>query len=138
MSKLSYCYLGRFQIFQDFKKNIDANIETIESIQIIKYNAIPRSVDKENQLDKCVICLGEFIADEECFQLHCTHYFHAECIKHWLLVNKSCPSCTYNVESDKNEENTSENPLPHDPFQNGLDYWPIIRIIPDNENNSCK
>ena len=54
MSKLSYCYLGRFQIFQDFKKNIDANIETIESIQIIKYNAIPRSVDKENQLEAVV------------------------------------------------------------------------------------
>lgn len=44
---------------------------------------------------RCLICLSDFEADQECRQLNnCRHMFHRECIDQWLTTGRnSCPLC---------------------------------------------
>ncbi|XP_055821721.1 probable E3 ubiquitin-protein ligase RHA4A [Solanum dulcamara] len=47
---------------------------------------------------QCCVCLGDFEIKEELHQLpSCKHIFHAECIRHWLRSNFSCPLCRCHV-----------------------------------------
>ena len=42
----------------------------------------------------CVICMTEFVKDDEVGVLtHCGHFFHEECLEEWLKIKKSCPIC---------------------------------------------
>ena len=47
----------------------------------------------EKEEDKCAVCLEDFEDGNKCMRLPCLHYFHADCIREWLRVKKSCPSC---------------------------------------------
>ena len=47
----------------------------------------------EKEEDKCAVCLEDFEDGDKCMRLPCLHYFHADCIREWLRVKKSCPSC---------------------------------------------
>ena len=61
---------------------------------------VPFSIDK-NQLDKlinsnnekCLICLEDFIENNQVLYLPCSHLFHSVCILRWLLDNNKCPIC---------------------------------------------
>ncbi|CAN4077537.1 unnamed protein product [Withania somnifera] len=56
---------------------------------------------------QCCVCLGEFEMKEELHQLpSCKHFFHMECIRHWLRSNFNCPLCRRHVII------TNKNPLP--------------------------
>jgi hypothetical protein len=53
----------------------------------------------ETKLDTdCSICMGHLDKDEEVSELRCTHTFHSECIKPYLLqYNYKCPVCRTEV-----------------------------------------
>eukprot|EP00930_Biecheleria_cincta_P075340 TRINITY_DN62505_c0_g1_i1.p1 TRINITY_DN62505_c0_g1~~TRINITY_DN62505_c0_g1_i1.p1 ORF type:complete len:316 (-),score=36.40 TRINITY_DN62505_c0_g1_i1:174-1121(-) len=39
----------------------------------------------------CVICIADFEPGETLAQLPCGHFFHVECVNHWLAENGHCP-----------------------------------------------
>lgn len=41
----------------------------------------------------CHICLSEIESGEHMIRLACTHYFHSECIRDWMKIQTTCPSC---------------------------------------------
>ncbi|GKC38004.1 E3 ubiquitin protein ligase MBR2-like protein isoform X1 [Tanacetum coccineum] len=41
----------------------------------------------------CSVCLEKYKEGEELGILHCSHEFHADCIKIWLLCKNVCPLC---------------------------------------------
>ena len=42
----------------------------------------------------CMICLEEFKKRDKILTLPCDwHYFHAKCIRPWLVKNQQCPVC---------------------------------------------
>lgn len=42
--------------------------------------------------DRCMVCLTEYCSGEDLIVLPCKHYFHAECITHWLTASSTkCP-----------------------------------------------
>lgn len=45
--------------------------------------------------EKCVICLTKFNGDEryQCLLLKCGHVFEEHCIKPWLQLHSTCPTC---------------------------------------------
>ncbi|CAH0488927.1 unnamed protein product [Peronospora farinosa] len=46
--------------------------------------------------DDCVICLSELQSDvEEFVALPCGHQFHLPCIRSWLKLRSTCPSCRF-------------------------------------------
>ncbi|KAJ3144043.1 hypothetical protein HK101_002866 [Irineochytrium annulatum] len=50
--------------------------------------------------NKCAICLSEFEGGEELTGLPCCHYLHKECLDPWLKVNKVCPICRTQVDTN--------------------------------------
>ncbi|WVQ95227.1 hypothetical protein IAU59_002322 [Kwoniella sp. CBS 9459] len=44
--------------------------------------------------EKCLICLSEYEAEDDCRILNCRHGYHQECVDHWLSTGRnSCPAC---------------------------------------------
>ncbi|KAI3849024.1 hypothetical protein MKX03_011467 [Papaver bracteatum] len=55
------------------------------------FNDSGANLEKEN--DTCIICQAEYKKLEKIGILDCGHEYHVECIKQWLLINKTCPIC---------------------------------------------
>ena len=51
------------------------------------------SLAEENQEGTCVICTDDINKGDKILMLRCKHYFHADCVKDWLIVKLSCPYC---------------------------------------------
>lgn len=55
------------------------------------FNGSGGNLEKEN--DSCIICQAEYKTLEKIGILDCGHEYHVECVKQWLLINKTCPIC---------------------------------------------
>lgn len=56
---------------------------------IIRYKNMPNK--KENT--SCPICFDEYDDSSMVSSTKCLHFFHKECLKKWIDVNKTCPIC---------------------------------------------
>ena len=59
-----------------------------EKLPEVKYDK-----NKYSENYQCIICMEEFKIKEKVKLLPCGHIFHKNCIKEWLLKQKSCPFC---------------------------------------------
>ena len=62
--------------------------QQIDLLPVTKYK---KKLYSENF--QCIICMEEFEEKEKVKLLPCGHIFHINCIKQWLLKQKSCPFC---------------------------------------------
>jgi len=90
-----------FNIFnQTINETIDQEFEdvkvTLTPEQFSELKNIKISTQNVNQYSSkpCNICMDNYNVDEELTFLVCNHYFHTDCIKHWLCNEKvTCPVC---------------------------------------------
>lgn len=47
---------------------------------------------------KCSICMETLTVENACQTKYCHHTFHTKCLKHWLMVHRTCPLCRENLE----------------------------------------
>ena len=47
--------------------------------------------------DKCAICLDIFDSDSKVCLLNCGHVFHKDCIKNWVNIKNTCPTCRVTI-----------------------------------------
>lgn len=48
----------------------------------------------ENTVEKCLICLEDYVDDETLRLLKCKHLFHKNCVDQWLMTGSAtCPTC---------------------------------------------
>ena len=62
--------------------------QQFEKLPITKYKK-----EKYSENFQCIICMEEFNEGEKVKVLPCGHIFHPNCIKEWLMKQKSCPFC---------------------------------------------
>ena len=62
--------------------------QQFEKLPITKYKK-----EKYSENFQCIICMEEFNEGEKVKLLPCGHIFHPNCIKEWLMKQKSCPFC---------------------------------------------
>ena len=62
--------------------------------------------EKEEDREKCTICLASFEADSQVRRLRCKHLFHIDCVDRWLEGNKQCPMCRVQVDDDADAKPT--------------------------------
>ncbi|KAK3814268.1 MAG: hypothetical protein J3Q66DRAFT_34685 [Benniella sp.] len=59
---------------------------------------------------ECSVCKDEFTQEDDTLQLPCNHFFHGDCIKPWLKVSGTCPTCRFSlVEGNESTEQSGEN-----------------------------
>jgi hypothetical protein len=63
------------------------------------YADIPRDTD-------CAIC-HDTEGDSNWRRLHCTHYFHRDCIDHWFTGHVNCPVCRADIRTPTNNHYTN-------------------------------
>ena len=95
------------QEFEEEDNNLNDKKESLfkesDAEEILRY--IPNSVVKEEKTKndnnyKCLICLYEFKIGDKVSTLPCLHIFHIECLKNWIIRNRSCPICKYDCSLD--------------------------------------
>jgi len=55
------------------------------------------SKEAENETVTCAVCMETFQAGEDLKTLPCMHFYHTVCIDQWLLQNRTCPVCKYDI-----------------------------------------
>ncbi|CAK9302138.1 unnamed protein product [Gordionus sp. m RMFG-2023] len=77
----------------------EEQVKIAKRIGLIQH--LPRGkYDDLNKIDKeCVICMVEFVKDEEIRYLPCMHIYHSKCIDDWLMRSFTCPSCMEPVDA---------------------------------------
>ena len=50
-------------------------------------------IQKTSEENICSICCVDYLKEDLCVKLPCTHCFHSKCIDRWIFVEKSCPLC---------------------------------------------
>ncbi|KAK9712207.1 hypothetical protein K7432_007307 [Basidiobolus ranarum] len=82
--------LWRFRQRQRQKQDL-APVSVISNLPKKKFYKEKR---KGNEPQECVICLEDYIDEDELRILPCKHEFHIECIDPWLTTRKKfCPIC---------------------------------------------
>ena len=64
----------------------------------IEFAKMVSLVNKE-QVNTCPICLE--LLDNDTIKLDCSHIYHSNCIKKWLIHNESCPTCRKYIDKKK-------------------------------------
>lgn len=60
---------------------------------------------------ECSICMEALPLGEEVTELPCHHWFHFECVKHWLSEHDTCPQCRQGImPKDGDGSGASRNP----------------------------
>ncbi|KAJ1720270.1 hypothetical protein LPJ53_005088 [Coemansia erecta] len=65
--------------------------------------SLPQRAITEEEAAKhkeCGICMEEYNVEEAVLELPCKHFYHKECIDHWLKMNGTCPICRKRIEPD--------------------------------------
>lgn len=82
-----------------------ATEEAIDALP--KKNVSPDMMGNDGKVE-CSICMDDVELGAEVTLLPCNHWFHHECIKHWLKEHDTCPHCRKPIE-EHNAQPTSPN-----------------------------
>ena len=83
------------------KENPGASNKAIEKLPKKKF--VEGMYEEEDS--QCVICLNDYVNDDDLRVAPCNHHFHAACIDRWLKINKKCPLCMQCIDGSQDEEN---------------------------------
>ena len=85
---------------EENNNNINISDEALNSLPVFKIDAKFMEVsqkednNKNEQFQKCVICMEKYEINDEVKTLPCFHIFHKDCIDQWFKAgNDSCPIC---------------------------------------------
>ena len=78
--------------------NILSSLDDVK-IGLINKNLILNSKVSinENKDEFCVICQDNILEKQIIRTLKCLHSFDLECIDNWLINNKKCPTCKFEI-----------------------------------------
>ena len=82
------------------------NENTLNSLPVFKIDekfieVSKKQKNKNEQFEKCVICMEKYELKDEVKTLPCFHIFHKDCIDHWFKGgNDSCPICKNKINNN--------------------------------------
>jgi hypothetical protein len=81
------------------RARIERNIITLEKLnELCPLKCAGLNNVEICDLDECCICKEKFNNNELHRKLPCNHTYHAHCIEDWIIRNKKCPICRYELE----------------------------------------
>ena len=87
-----YCAFLRMAFLARLAKTSQAAADdTFDSIPIVDQTTI--QIDEVTFENTCCVCLEELLGNQPVKKTPCDHMIHADCLKSWLDVGKTCPMC---------------------------------------------
>ncbi|MBW0482811.1 hypothetical protein O181_022526 [Austropuccinia psidii MF-1] len=112
---------------------VPASESTIQSLKRFKFDS-SRSGDEPVE---CAICKDSFSMDDDCMELPCRHFFHAEdCITPWLKQNGTCPVCRYSLVKPNESQGGSQGPNTQDESRQSSSSGPTTESASATEGES--
>ncbi|KAG1821345.1 hypothetical protein EV424DRAFT_1322534 [Suillus variegatus] len=86
------------------KEEIDkSGLEVIKANSLEEYAKDGRVAT--NCVDRCLICLDDYVPDDDLRVLSCKHAFHQGCVDKWLQTGRNnCPACRTKVRSFSSQQ----------------------------------
>ena len=79
--------------------NINNNINNIinkeneKILELLQDMKLTKEILEKIENKQCLICLENYIVEENLCYLPCFHLFHSDCIKAWIKKSNKCPLC---------------------------------------------
>ncbi|KAG1763053.1 hypothetical protein EDD22DRAFT_777640 [Suillus occidentalis] len=91
------------------KEEIDkSGLEVIKADSLEEYAKDGRVAT--NCVDRCLICLDDYVPDDDLRVLSCKHAFHQGCVDKWLQTGRNnCPACRTKVRPFNSKQSVSYN-----------------------------
>lgn len=92
------------------KDEIDkSGLEVIKAESLEEYEKDGRVAS--NCVERCLICLDDYVPDEDLRVLTCKHAFHQGCVDRWLQTGRNnCPACRSKGVSNDDDASPSNEP----------------------------
>lgn len=74
-----------------------ARLRRVRSTYIPVFGSLTSVANTASSQERCSICLDEYTEGTELRVLFCGHEFHPKCVDPWLLSNRRCPLCQFDV-----------------------------------------
>jgi hypothetical protein len=68
----------------------------IDKLPVIRFST-SEIVDENETRINCLVCQIPYEPDDTLRKLPCAHYFHLECVDHWLMAKDVCPYCRQSI-----------------------------------------
>lgn len=86
-------------IINNDRENIERNRITIEKLdEICPLRCKNMNNVSNSDIEECCICREKYNDSELHRKLPCNHTYHAHCIEDWIIRNKKCPICRYELQ----------------------------------------
>ncbi|KAL6280176.1 hypothetical protein ACE6H2_017057 [Prunus campanulata] len=74
---------------------------TRASVEALEKFVFDGGVQRGSSSDqRCVVCLGKMLSEDQVTCLPCSHMFHGHCIEQWLRYGHVCPLCRFKLPTD--------------------------------------
>ncbi|KHJ85316.1 zinc finger, C3HC4 type [Oesophagostomum dentatum] len=74
-----------------------ARLRRVRSTYLPVFGSLTSVANTASSQERCSICLDEYAEGTELRVLFCGHEFHPKCVDPWLLSNRRCPLCQFDV-----------------------------------------
>ncbi|KAE9417923.1 hypothetical protein Angca_003271, partial [Angiostrongylus cantonensis] len=74
-----------------------ARLRRVRSTYLPVFGSLTSIANTATSQERCSICLDEYAEGTELRVLFCGHEFHPKCVDPWLLANRRCPLCQFDV-----------------------------------------
>jgi len=83
--------------FEEQKVSRGAEQHVINELPTRRFKVKSGTRGESNYQKSCCICMDDFRNSDKVRTLPCLHFFHTGCIDKWLLKNKTCPVCKFDI-----------------------------------------
>ena len=73
--------------------NNKINKENVKILELLQDMKLTKEILEKIENKQCLICLENYIVEENLCYLPCFHLFHSDCIKAWIKKSNKCPLC---------------------------------------------
>ena len=90
------CALVVMRIFAGPK---GASKELIDRLPLVNFDKAKAqaAARQDESIYACAICMESYVEGERILVMPCAHQFHKKCVRTWLGISKTCPTCRADV-----------------------------------------
>jgi len=78
---------------------ITAQLKTVSPTSVSVLGNLENFKMERGNSSDCVVCMEP--VGEDCISLPCNHQFHKACVKPWLTLHSTCPTCRHQLPTDE-------------------------------------